>query len=345
MLEKAEYTRYSRQIILPEIGITGQLKLKSAKILVVGAGGLGCPILQYLTAAGIGELGIIDDDHVDLTNLHRQILYSAEDIGKAKVLVAKIKLNQLNPDVKIITYTERFTATNASMILDGYDLVIDGSDNFETRYLVNDTCKALSKPTIFGSIFKFEGYISVFNYFGGPEYRDVFPEPPNSEDVPNCGDIGVLGILPGIVGLYMANEAIKIVCGVGETLSGQLMTINPLINATNYFTISKPTAPPPALLKTQPVTDEIDLQTLNEMLSDADMKAILIDVREAYEYEESNMGGTNIPLYELLDQADSLQEHQTIIFVCQTGQRSKMAVQLLKSQFSGALYRLNQDTL
>jgi adenylyltransferase/sulfurtransferase len=239
MLEHEELKRYNKQIMLPEIGLSGQNKLKSAKVLMIGAGGLGCPILQYLTAAGVGEIGIVDDDVVDLSNLHRQILYSTNDIGKSKATVAKEKLQLLNPHVKITSYDERFTINNAEAICKNYDLVIDGSDNFETRYLVNDTCVTLKKVLVFGSIFKFEAHIAVFNNQNGPNYRDVFPSVPPTNEAPNCIEIGVLGVLPGIAGAHMANEAIKIICGTGQILSGKLMIINTFHNTTHVFNVAK----------------------------------------------------------------------------------------------------------
>jgi len=341
MLDKEENKRYSRQTILPEIGLSGQLKLKSAKVLVVGAGGLGCPILQYLAAAGVGELGIIDDDEVDLTNLHRQILYSAEDIGKSKAEVAKSKLLCLNPHVKINVFVERLTADNAMRIFGDHQLIIDGSDNFETRYLVNDTCVEMNKTLVFGSIFKFEGYVSVFNYLGGPNYRDLFSEPPAAGSVPNCAEIGVIGVLPGIVGLYMANEAIKIICELGETLSGTLMTINALQNTTHYFKIPRRKDPVEVPVELQfPAIPEINRQTLDNWMSDDEMDLMIIDVRETYEYEENSIGGRNIPLHELKEQVHTFPSDKKIVFVCQTGQRSRMAVQLVSAHYSGTVYSL-----
>lgn len=243
MLEREELKRYNRQMILPELGLHGQEKLKAARVLMIGAGGLGCPVLQYLVAAGVGTIGIVDDDVVDISNLHRQILYAAADIGHPKALIAKQKLNQLNPFVELITYTERITLANAQQLITGFDVAIDGSDNFKTRYLVNDTCAALSKPLVFGSILKFEGQVSVFNHRSGPSYRDLFPEAPPENEVPNCAEIGVIGVLPGIIGTYMANEAIKLICGIGELLSGKLLTLNALDNSISIFKISA--APPP----------------------------------------------------------------------------------------------------
>jgi len=341
MLNTEESNRYSRQMILPEIGISGQLRLKSAKVLVVGAGGLGCPILQYLTAAGVGEIGIIDDDVVEVTNLHRQILYTAADVGKAKVLVAKAKLEQLNPLVKLRTYQERLTAKNAIRILDPYQIVIDGSDNFKTRYAVNDACVKLKKSLVFGSILRFEGHISVFNHSDGPDYSALFPEQPSPASVPNCSEVGVLNILPGIVGMYMANEVIKIVCKIGETLSGTLMTINILNNTTSYFKIpgqKRATATP--IYSDPDSIAEIDRPTLDQWLKGSEKPLALIDVREVYEFEEYNIGGINLPLYELNEQIDFLLAHKTIVFVCQTGQKSKMAIQLMKSRHDGSLYSL-----
>ena len=340
MLNKEEHRRYSRQTILPEIGIAGQLKMKSAKVLVIGAGGLGCVLLQYLAAAGIGEIGIIDDDKVDESNLHRQILYSIDDIGKAKVAIGKAKLNLLNPHVEIIAFELRLTSDNAVRLFNDFDLIVDGSDNFETRYLVNDTCLELNKTLVFGSIFKFEGQVSVFNYLNGPNYRDVFPAPPGADEVPNCSEVGVLGVLPGIVGLYMANEVIKITCEIGEVLSGVLMTINVLENTTTYYKISKRarSLKPPARNQFN-TPEEIDKQTLNRWIKDDDDLQI-IDVRESYEFEEQNIGGINIPLYDLNERLKSFIESKKIVFVCATGQRSKIAVQLSKSLSNVVVYSL-----
>lgn len=341
MLSREEHRRYSRQLILPEMGLTGQLKLKSGKVLVIGAGGLGCPILQYLTAAGIGEIGIIDDDLVELSNLHRQILYTSADLGKAKVAVAKEKLAQLNPHVKITAYHERLTADNALGILGNYPIIVDGSDNFKTRYLVNDVCIKLGKTLVFGSLFKFEGQISVFNHLSGPDYRTLFREPPVSNEAPNCTEIGVLNILPGIVGMYMANEVIKILCEIGETLSGILMTINALDNTTLYFKIPNTKKPTMRFEQSQTgAVEEVDLPTLKEWLINPEEPITLVDVREEYEYEEYNIGGINIPLYELVEKWNSLPKKNTVVFICQTGQKSKMAIQLIKSMHNGLLYSL-----
>lgn len=346
MLENEELKRYNRQIILPEIGLQGQEKLKSAKVLMIGAGGLGCPVLQYLAAAGVGTIGIVDDDLIDLSNLHRQILYSTADTGKPKANTAKEKLEKLNPHISVTAYPVRLTDENAHTISKLYDLVIDGSDNFSTRYLVNDTCVRLNKTVVFGSIFKFEGHVSVFNYQGGPGYRDVFPEAPPPGEVPNCAEIGVIGVLPGIIGAFMANEAIKIICGIGETLSGKLMTISALDNTISIFKIAgqQPSTPTPKVPHTAvdiyaPAFDrEIRLNELNLWIEQSPDEIYLIDVREPYEYEDYNIGGTNIPLYELTEHVDTLPRDKKLVFCCQSGQRSKMAVELLKPIYKGEMY-------
>jgi len=345
MLTKEELKRYNRQIILPEIGLQGQQKLKAAKVLMVGAGGLGCPVLQYLVAAGVGEIGIVDDDLVDNSNLHRQILYSPADIGRPKAVVAAEKLKVFNPYVELTAYQERLTQENAEELIEKYDLIIDGSDNFPTRYLVNDTCVTLNKTLVFGSIFKFEGHVSVFNYLGGPHYRDIFPEAPANNDVPNCAEIGVLGVLPGLVGLYMANEAIKIICEIGETLSGKLMTVNALDNSVSVFKFGKQVFQNQQSVKEEVQLkannqQEISIEKLENWLEKTPDEVCLIDVREEYEFDDYNIGGINIPFDELVDQAASLPKNKKIVFCCRSGQRSKMAVALLKPVFEGELYNL-----
>ncbi len=219
---KEELIRYNRQMILPEIGIKGQEKLSSAKVLVIGAGGLGCPALLYLSAAGIGTIGVIDFDVVELHNLHRQILYSTDDVGKPKALIAAEKLKKQNPHSNILIFNELLSETNAEKIISQFDIVVDGSDNFLTRYLVNDTCVKLNIPLVYGSILKFEGQVAVFNCKGSKNLRDIFPEPPNAEDVPNCDENGVLGTLPGIIATMMAQETLKLILGM-EVLKNQLL--------------------------------------------------------------------------------------------------------------------------
>ena len=345
MLEKEELQQYQRQIILPELGLAGQQKLKSAKILMVGAGGLGCPALQYLVAAGVGTIGIVDADVIELSNLHRQILYAAHDVGKLKAETSKEKLEALNPNVQINAYPVRLTSLNAVTLISQYDLIIDGSDNFTTRYLTNDTCVALNKPLVFGCIYKFEGQVSVFNYLKGPNYRDIFPDSPPAQEAHNCSEIGVIGILPGIIGLYMANEAIKIVGGFGDTLSGKLMTYNALNNQMNIFNFNSPIkqkkaqeitidlAPP---VKTKKI-DEISFDDLRKWLEHNPDQVCLIDVRENFEFEEYNIGGLSIPLYELSERLNEVPKDKKLIIICQTGQRSKIAINLLRPVFKGEL--------
>ncbi|WP_293784452.1 HesA/MoeB/ThiF family protein [uncultured Pedobacter sp.] len=337
MLAKTELNRYNRQMILPELGLEGQEKLQAAKVLVIGAGGLGCPILQYLTAAGVGKIGIVDDDAVELSNLHRQILYNDNDIGLAKAKVAATKLALLNPHVNFTAYNERLTAENAISICQEYDLVMDCSDNFNTRYLVNDTCISLGKTLVFGSILAFEGQVAVFNHQGGANYRDLYPAPP-AESM-NCVAGGVIGILPGIIGLYMANEAIKLICSIGETLSGKLMTIDALTNRISVYKIASERQTTIITSETKAI-QEIDKATLDQWLSESPDKVFLIDVREDYEHEENNMGGVNISLYELKNSLTAIPKHKKVVCYCQTGQRSKMAVRLLKGIYEGEVYGL-----
>ncbi|GAL62028.1 HesA/MoeB/ThiF family protein [Algibacter lectus] len=220
--------RYNRHIILSEIGQKGQDKISNAKVLVIGAGGLGCPILQYLAAAGIGNIGVIDFDVVDISNLQRQILYGTSTLGKNKAEAAKARLEDLNNDISIKAYPEKLTHKNALNLFEAYDIIVDGSDNFETRYLVSDACIIANKPLVFGAIYKFEGQVSVFNYKNGPSYRCLFPEAPEKGTVPNCSEIGVLGVLPGIIGTMQANEVLKIILELGNTLSGKLFCYNAL---------------------------------------------------------------------------------------------------------------------
>jgi len=334
---------------MPEIGLAGQEKLKAAKVLVVGAGGLGCPVLQYLVAAGIGTIGIVDDDVVDITNLHRQILYSADDLGKSKAINAVEKLSILNPYVNLTAIEVRLTEENAANIIADYDLVIDGSDNFPTRYLTNDVCLELDKPLIFGSILRFEGQVSVFNYRGGPTYRCLFPE---AEDGDNCAVAGVLGVLPGIVGSYMANEAIKVICEIGEVLSGKLLVINALNNETTIFKFLRKTKGS-ALNKnradnSQKITaaysdGELSQEDFEALLNSDPGQAFLVDVREEYEFEEDFVGGINIPLPDLTQNLTKIPPDKTIVFYCRSGVRSLMAANLLrKNDFEGNIYWMKE---
>lgn len=336
-LSKEELQRYSRHLLMEEFGAEAQQKLKEARVLVVGAGGLGCPCLLYLTAAGVGSLGIADDDVVSVSNLQRQVLFNTEDVGLPKAETAKAHLQKKNPLIKIDTYP-RITKDNVFHILSNYDLVIDGSDNFSTRYLLNDACVIVNKAYIYGALFKFEGQVSSFNYREGPTYRCLYPEAPEAGEVPACGEAGVLGVLPGIIGTWQATEAIKVITGVGEPLSGKLLIINLLTNDFNILRFKANQVN--REIKELGVYDEvceieinsIDHVKLNNWLETEDIQ--LIDVREEYEFESYNIGGINIPIDELEDNFSAIQLDKKTVVICQTGVRSLKAMELLKLNFS-----------
>ncbi|HTA61887.1 MAG TPA: molybdopterin-synthase adenylyltransferase MoeB [Bacteroidia bacterium] len=344
-----ELKRYARHIILSEIGLEGQQKLKQAKVLVIGAGGLGCPVLQYLTAAGVGTIGIVDFDKIDDSNLQRQILYSTEDVGKPKAQIAKEKLGKQNPYINLIAHVTQLTSTNALEIISLYDIVVDGSDNFATRYLVNDACVILNKILVFGSIFKFDGQVSVFNYKDGSTYRCLYPEPPAEGEVPNCAEIGVIGVLPGIIGTLQANEVIKIIVGVGEVLSGKLLVFNALTMQFDTFGISVNSANK----KIDKLIDydifcgstlEISADELKEKIK-LKQDFQLLDVRELQEYEIKNIGGKLIPLNELATNLDKLSKEKEIVVHCASGVRSKKAISILKASGFTKVYNLKNGLL
>lgn len=238
-LTAGENQQYSRHLLLDEIGTAGQLKLKQAKVLMIGAGGLSCPVLQYLTAAGVGRIGIVDDDTVAPSNLQRQILYTHEDIGKSKAETAGERLKSLNPFIQFDIYKTRLTIDNALTLFEPYDIIVDGTDNFPSRYLINDASVSLDKPVVFGSIHKFTGQVAVLNFKNGPTYRCLYPAPPAPREVPNCSEIGVLGVLPGIIGSLQANEVLKMILGLGRILSGQLLTFDAFSLRQSIFTFEK----------------------------------------------------------------------------------------------------------
>jgi len=237
-MEPAELNQYQRHLSLDGFGEENQLKLKRASVLVVGAGGLGCPVLQYLTAAGVGRIGITDDDHVEISNLQRQVLFSHDDEGENKAQVAAVKLAKINPLVTIEPYAQRLTRENCESLFKTYDLIVDGTDNFSSRYLINDACVLFNKPLIHGSINRFEGMVSVFNYNSGPTYRCLFPEQPDPSSIPSCAEAGVLGVLPGIIGTMQAVEAIKVITGIGSPLSGRVLLYNALSQTTRTINLS-----------------------------------------------------------------------------------------------------------
>ncbi len=336
MLSVEEKQRYDRHIILPEIGEEGQKKLKEAKVLVIGAGGLGSPCLLYLASAGVGTIGIIDDDTVDLSNLQRQVLYSVDDIGQSKAICASEKLEAINPHIELIPYTERLTEENAISIFQEYDIIVDGSDNFGTRYLVNDACVITKKPLVFGSIFKFEGQVSVFNLEDGPTYRCLFPEPPEAGEMPSCSDIGVLGVLPGMVGSIQANEVIKLITEIGEPLKGRMLVLDALSTHTHEFSFGTWEANKEIQelkgveyqCEIPTAKREIEFKELKELLESAE-PPFLVDVRETKEREKGHLGGAHIPLSQFEKRFKEIPSDQSVVIYCERGQRSKQACNFL----------------
>jgi molybdopterin/thiamine biosynthesis adenylyltransferase/rhodanese-related sulfurtransferase len=344
-LTNEERLRYSRHLIMPEVGVEGQHRLKAARILCIGAGGLGSPAAIYLAAAGVGTIGIVDFDRVDSSNLQRQILHGTKDVGRKKSDSARDRLRDTNPDIEIETLDCRFTAENAPDLIANYDLVVDGSDNFPTRYLSNDVCVFAGKPNIYGAVFRFDGQSSVFApHLGGPCYRCLFPDPPAAGSIPNCAQAGVLGVLPGIIGLVQAIEAIKLVLGIGEPLVGRLLHFDALKMKFREFNVRRDPECPvcgenPTI--TSPIDYEqfcgtaaevpaITVQQLKQKF-DAREKIQLIDVRERFEYEIARIdGSTLIPLGELGERLHEMERDGQTIVHCHTGMRSARAVQLLR---------------
>ncbi len=346
-----DLARYSRQLILPEVGAEGQRRIKAARVLCIGAGGLGSPATLYLAAAGVGTLGLVDFDRVDASNLQRQILYGTDDVGGKKLEVAAGRLRAMNPVLEVILHDERFTGENAMEIVRDYDLVIDGSDNFPTRYLSNDVCVFARKPNIYGSVFRFEGQASVFApHLGGPCYRCLFPEPPPPGAAPSCAEGGVLGVLPGIIGLIQATEAIKLIIGAGETLAGRLLHFDALKMKFREFNLRRDPECP--VCGEQPtITAPIDYEQFcggadwfaaNDGVPTVSVRELkrkmeaaepltLVDVREPYEYEVARIPGARlIPLGELETRAAELPRSGTLVLQCHTGMRSEQAVRLLQ---------------
>jgi adenylyltransferase/sulfurtransferase len=351
MLSNEEIRRYSRHLIMPEVGMDGQKKLKNASVLIVGAGGLGSPLAMYLAAAGVGRIGIVDFDVVDFSNLQRQIAYSTADIGKPKLEAAKERILGINPNVHVETYGTPLTSENALGILKDYDVIIDGTDNFPTRYLVNDASVLLGKPNVYGSIFRFEGQASVFYAKEGPCYRCLYPEPPPPGLVPSCAEGGVLGVLPGIVGTIQATEAIKLIVGQGVPLIGRLLLFDALTMKFRELKLrknpgcpvcgDKPTIhelidyeafcgvePPPTNGKSMRQW-EITPEELKAKL-DRKEDVFVLDVREPHEFEICNLDGYLIPLGELPNRMNELDSSKEIVAYCHTGRRSQRAVEFLK---------------
>ncbi|MEQ9422969.1 MAG: molybdopterin-synthase adenylyltransferase MoeB [Cyclobacteriaceae bacterium] len=344
---KEELERYSRHLIIPEFNIEGQRRLKDSKVLVVGTGGLGSPLLLYLTAAGVGTIGILDFDIVDETNLQRQVLFSVDDVGKPKVEAAQKRLIGLNPHVQFNVHNVQLTSQNALDIIKDYDLVADGTDNFPTRYLVNDACVMLGKPNVYASIFRFEGQVSVFNYKDGPHYRDLFPTPPPPGLVPSCAEGGVIGVLPGIIGSLQANEVLKILSGVGDPLAGRLFLFDALTFETRTLKVHKNPETPEIKelidydqfcglnLNGKSNKEEVKEVTVQDLknLKESGEDFQLVDVRESYEFDICNIEGDLIPLGSILDNTDKISSDKKVVVHCRSGARSATAITQLERKF------------
>ncbi|MBV8517281.1 MAG: molybdopterin-synthase adenylyltransferase MoeB [Acidobacteria bacterium] len=332
--------RYARQIALPEFGEAGQEKLRAASVLIVGAGGLGSPAATYLAAAGVGTIGLVDFDNVDATNLHRQILYGTSDVGRPKLEAARARLSDLNDEVRIVTHSARLTSENALEILRAYDVVLDGTDNFATRYLVNDACVLLNKPNVYGSVFRFEGQVSVFATNDGPCYRCLYPEPPPPHLVPNCAEGGVLGVLPGIIGTFQATEAIKVIAGIGTTLAGRLLLFDALRMTFRVLKVAKRCDAHAAITRLidyeefcSPVHETTDITPaeLSERIARGDA-LVLVDVREPHEWNAGHLASAqHIPLGQLQRRIDEIPRDAEIVMICRSGGRSAHAQQFLQA--------------
>jgi len=342
MFSKSELKRYNRHIIMSEIGLKGQEKLKQAKVLVIGAGGLGCPVLQYLTAAGIGTIGICDFDTVDESNLQRQILFNTQDIGEQKAKIAAQKLSKLNPYVKIIVHNVKLEKSNIIDIFTNYDIIVDGSDNFPTRFLINDACVILNKILVFGAIYKFEGQVSVFNYKNGPTYRCLIPEePPETKNV-SCSQVGVIGVLPGIIGSYQANEVVKIITETGNVLSGKILLIDTLRMEHNIIEINRND-------KYANITElgnygkfcEDKYSNVKQITSD-ELKKIfenneditLIDIRSKEQFEAFHLKSINISIENLLNKPQIIEKAKKVLIICEMGTNSMRIIENLEKLYN-----------
>jgi sulfur-carrier protein adenylyltransferase/sulfurtransferase len=345
---KEELERYNRHIIIPDFGIEAQQKLKAAKVLVIGSGGLGSPLLLYLAAAGVGTIGIVDFDTVDQSNLQRQVLFGISEVGKPKVEAAKARLESLNPYIQINTYNTQLTSKNALELIRQYDVVADGTDNFPTRYLVNDASVIAGKPNVYASIFQFEGQVSVFNYTDkngklGPNYRDLYPTPPPPGLVPNCSDSGVLGVLPGIIGSIQASEVIKVITGVGDPLSGRFFVFDALSFETRTLKISK-RADTPEIKELIDYEQFCGIKAVERKIKEITVEEFLdwqskgediqvVDVREPAEYEEVNINALLIPLGTVSNRANEIERNKKVVVHCKLGGRSAKAIRELEEKF------------
>jgi molybdopterin/thiamine biosynthesis adenylyltransferase/rhodanese-related sulfurtransferase len=335
--------RYARQTQLANFGEAAQQKLRDAKVLVVGVGGLGVPVLQYLTGMGVGTLGVIDMDTISLSNLHRQVLYAESEVGQSKVITAVNKLQALNQEVAFKVYNEAITSKNALHTIKDYDLVIDATDNFSTRYLLNDACVILNKPLIYGAVQQYEGHVSVFNYQGGPTYRCLYPTPPSAGEIPDCNTAGVLGVVPGIVGCQQALQAVKVITGVGQTLSGYLQIFDFLQD--EQYKMKLKANPQNKQINTlqatydAPVCNTVLLLSVEELYDwyESGKTFQLIDVRELNEFEEEHLqGALSIPLLQLKPAELTVNIDLPVVMFCEKGARSNKAAQMLQKQYPQA---------
>ena len=347
-LTPEEILRYQRHLTLPQFGEDAQLKLKESRVLVVGAGGLGCPALQYLAAAGVGKLGIVDFDEVDISNLQRQILFTEDDVGRSKADVAAERLRRMNPCIEVEAMNVRLSADNALDIFRRYDVIVDGSDNFTTRYLVNDACVLAEKPLIYGAIYTFQGQVSVFNFQDGPTYRCLFADPPEPQDAPSCAEIGVLGVLPGLIGTAQACEAIKVITGIGEPLSGKLLMWDALSMKQQIIKFSRNHDLPPIIelreiefaceVPDMQDTVEIEMGAFKALL-DGGSPVQVLDVRESWERDISKIDSFHISLADLMNRSvdpcgAGLDPKKPSVVYCRSGQRSLKARQILADRYS-----------
>lgn len=334
----SETSRYNRQIILPEIGEDGQYKLLKSKVLVIGAGGLGAVILPYLAGAGVGEIGIVDDDVIEISNLHRQVIYKSSAVGKRKAAEAKAMILELNPLIKVNVFAEKLSSKNAISLFENYDIIVDATDNIAIKYLINDACLATHKPIVYGSIFRFQGQVSVFNYQNGPTYRCLYPDENNS--ALNCEDAGVIGVSVGIIGMFQANEVIKMILGVGEVLSGKILVYNILNNEQQKYDFEKSSEVEMTkedfeqkYNSSENQFEEIKFELIFDEIENDEV--LFLDVRNEDELPKINLKNTlQIPLVNLENEIKKLNLNQTIYVFCQSGIRSKIATELLqKHQF------------
>lgn len=329
-------TRYNRQIILPEIGAEGQQKLSKSKVLVIGAGGLGAAILPYLAAAGVGEIGIVDDDTIEISNLHRQVIYKTLAVGKSKAEEAKGMISELNPEIEVHAFSEKLSGKNAISLFEKYDIIVDATDNISIKYLINDACLTTNKPMVYGSIFRFQGQVSVFNYQNGPTYRCLYPD--ENSNALNCEDAGVIGVSVGIIGMLQANEVLKIILGIGEVLSGKILVYNILNNEQQKYDFEKTaiqiiTREAFEEKYNKAESEEISFESiLEEINNDA---VLFLDVRNEDELPKISLKNqVQIPLIHLESEIEKLDKNQKIYVFCQSGIRSKVATELLqKYQF------------